>query len=72
MNAATMIPAIERNDDRTCAKFDESCESTDWKSAVKRFKILPVGTVSSHLSGVRRTLYVICRKTFRDARKEPR
>lgn len=72
MNAAAMIPAMERNDDATCAKLDESCESTAWKSAVNLFKIRPVGTVSSHRNGVRRTLYVISRKTFRDAVRDPR
>lgn len=69
--AAIIIPMISRNDAAVWAKLEDSAESIDWKSAVNLFKIRPVGTVSSHLSGVLSTLLVICLNTVLDAEKDP-
>ena len=50
---------------------DDSRASTTLKSAVKRFRILPRGTVSIHLKGVRRMVKESLSKSLREARIDP-
>lgn len=49
----------------------DSLASTILKSAVKRFRILPKGTVSSHLKGVRKITKLSLSNILLDARIEP-
>ena len=49
----------------------DSLASTMLKSAVKRFRILPKGTVSSHLKGVRKITKLSLSNILLDARIEP-
>jgi hypothetical protein len=49
----------------------QSLASTTLKSAVKRFRIRPRGTVSIHRSGVRRMVKLSLSNSFLEARIEP-
>jgi hypothetical protein len=49
----------------------DSLASTILKSAVKRFRILPKGTVSIHLRGVRNMTKLSLSNIFLEARMEP-
>ena len=54
MDPATMTPIRRKTLFAPNEKSLDNRESTTLKSAVKRFKIRPKGTVSIHLKGVRR------------------
>lgn len=49
----------------------ESLESTTLKSAVKRLRILPIGTVSIHRRGVRKMVKLSLSKSCLEARIDP-